>query len=256
MQANTFDWRVATDDLKPPKCFLDSETDIVNWALEPLSPKDRKLFGETEGGGQNGHHKTKHKSLDSSIMELADDISYGVHDLEDGIALGLITQDDWHKWAQNNSYIDKINRTEKLFEDPYGRKEAIGGLINHFISQAATKCNQKFNSPLLKYTVGLPPDEAQLLKALKDFAYEKLINLPNVRLLELKGRKIVIALFEAIALNPQLHLSKDSGNWDEKTLEHKARFICDYIAGMTDVHAIRLYNMIFSPGSGSIFARL
>lgn len=43
------------------------------------------------------HHKTQYKSLDCSIMELADDIAYGVHDLEDALALGLITSTDWEK---------------------------------------------------------------------------------------------------------------------------------------------------------------
>jgi len=45
------------------------------------------------------HQKTRFKSLDCSIMELADDIAYGVHDLEDAIVLGMVTRQQWSEAA-------------------------------------------------------------------------------------------------------------------------------------------------------------
>lgn len=48
------------------------------------------------------HSKTQFKTLDASIMELADDISYGVHDLEDA-CLGLITEKKFFK-VVNDEY--------------------------------------------------------------------------------------------------------------------------------------------------------
>ena len=41
--------------------------------------------------------KTQFKSLDCSIMELADDIAYGVHDLEDAIVTGVVNQHQWQE---------------------------------------------------------------------------------------------------------------------------------------------------------------
>lgn len=75
-------------NLKPPKCFLDDEKDVVDWILSELSASDRKLFGQVNSIHEK-HHETKYKGFDTSIMEIADDIAYGAHDLEDGIALGL-----------------------------------------------------------------------------------------------------------------------------------------------------------------------
>jgi dGTPase len=73
---------------KPPKCFLDSENDVVDWILNPLNESDRERFQSFERK-KDKHYKTLHKSFDCSIMDVADDIVYGVHDLEDAIALGL-----------------------------------------------------------------------------------------------------------------------------------------------------------------------
>jgi dGTPase len=75
---------------KPPKCFFDAETDVVNWVLEPFTSDDREVFCSSTP--TDTHRKPCHKSLDCSIMDLADDIAYGVHDLEDVIALGLVSE--------------------------------------------------------------------------------------------------------------------------------------------------------------------
>jgi dGTPase len=77
---------------KPPKCYHDSEQDVVDWILETLSDADRDAFQAfTPQLGK--HSKALHKSLDCAIMDAADDIAYGVHDLEDAIALDLVTRE-------------------------------------------------------------------------------------------------------------------------------------------------------------------
>ena len=46
---------------------------------------------------QSTHGKSALKSIDASIMEAADDIAYGVHDLEDAIVVGLIQRHHWEE---------------------------------------------------------------------------------------------------------------------------------------------------------------
>jgi dGTPase len=63
---------------KPPKCYLDSERDVVDWILDPLSASefasDRARF-QSFTAKPGGHAKSRHKSLDCSIMDVADDIA-------------------------------------------------------------------------------------------------------------------------------------------------------------------------------------
>lgn len=64
------------DNWTPPKCYFDEDQEIVDWILDPLSKEDRDAFqslAETPSSDTNG--KTQHKSLDASIMDVADDWS-------------------------------------------------------------------------------------------------------------------------------------------------------------------------------------
>ena len=54
---------------KPPKCYMDSEADVVSWLLDPLSVSDRTLL-QTYDRKSGKHAKARHKSFACSIMDL------------------------------------------------------------------------------------------------------------------------------------------------------------------------------------------
>ncbi len=64
---------------------------VVNWVARDIGDWEHIAFVEkTEERELNG--KTTCKSLDSSIMEMADDIAYGIHDLEDAVSLRFVNK--------------------------------------------------------------------------------------------------------------------------------------------------------------------
>lgn len=253
-------WLSQSDKQKPPKCFYDTERNVVDWIFECFSDEDRKLFLELKE--VNGKHKkTLCKSFDCSVMELADDISYSIHDLEDAISLGLITKEIWEIACQDKDdlFADFPNSeevTNNLFsKTSYERKRTIGDFVNFMISNTTIKiASNKMENPILKYNAYLNENAKTLLKFLGDFVYEKVIKSTNVQLLEFKGQKIVVELFKTLSSDPTRLLPESTKNLYKKASDQdKNRVICDYISGMTDVYATSLYEKLFLPNRGSIF---
>ncbi|MCK2041243.1 deoxyguanosinetriphosphate triphosphohydrolase family protein [Chromohalobacter sp. TMW 2.2308] len=249
------------DNIKPPKCIHDEEIDILEWVLLPFSDTDTKTFLEVKTNN-NSHHKSSHKSFDTTIMEYADDIAYGVHDLEDALALGLILKKDWDNMVEENLDRESLIAKEKDFYDAKlfsdsnkERKHAISKLVGHFIKNITITEKTSFSSPMLRYQAEMLDSEERLLGSLKHFIYENVIKKPEVQTLEYKGQQIIIRIFETLQKNPK-RLLPTSTYQKYLEAENKNRVICDYISGMTDSYATKLYHKLFSPDVGSIFDRM
>lgn len=272
----TQNWLFKSSDYKPPKCFLNSENDVVEFALELFTEADRKLFTKVKPNkttdGKPTHKKTVYKALDTTIMDLADEISYSLHDLEDAISLGMLTRSMWMDHFEKNAYLFDDCRgatfdgslqsvADSLFGESYKRKECIGMLV-HLMITSVTLDPQKgnFGSGMLRYKAMLPPAIEALRKAIFELVMVKVIKHENVQLLEFKGQKLVVELFNVLASDPMRFLSSSTREIYKKqaAISEKdgMRVICDYVSGMTDDYATRLYEKIFVPRKGSIFDRL
>ena len=252
---------------KPPKCFLDTEQEVFNWIVAPLSNTDQVRFCEYTRPTTQSHGRSLHKALDTSLMNLADDIAYGVHDFEDGIVLRLLTREHWQevaqkldpKWAEKNNLLQietmLFTRTDN---SGYSRRQGVGALVHALISSAELKLNDEFEEPLLGWNVILPEEPQRFLKALKETVSRHVIQLNTVQAATFKGRKIVLSLFDALSAEPEMLLpSSFQLLWKEaKSDLQQKRILCDFIAGMTDQYANRFYERLFLPGHGSVFDRI
>ncbi len=84
---------------------------------------------------------------------------------------------------------------------------------------------------------------------------KKVILKPELQALQFKGQQIIMKLFDAFAENPWRLLPQEVNN-DYEVQGNNLRVICDYVAGMTDISAGRLYTKLFSPSNGSMFDRI
>jgi dGTPase len=197
-------------------------------------------------------------------MELADDIAYGIHDLEDGIALNLITEKDWlnHVDLHFSDYERngiKANIVQDLFSGKNRiRKKAISYLVNYFISQIEISNRNCFTNPLLYLQAVMSESLSQELEMFKQIVVIKVIETPEVQTLVYKGQQMILRLFDALANNPKRLLERKHYEkyLSQNNENDKQRVICDYIAGDTDEYATRLYHKIFTPSNGSVFDRL
>lgn len=254
---------------KPPKCYLDCEAEVVGWILAPLPAAERDLFQSMEH--QPGRHaRTLHKSLDCSIMDCADDIAYGVHDLEDAIALDLVSRTSFVAAAQDRcpSFLDALKdkypgesendvfsrMVDGLFGGEDSRKRYIGRLVHHFLT-ALSFAEAPFGEPLLRHRVTMRAPQKAFLETLKALVVRDVIASPAVQHLEFKGQTMVVSVFEAMLADPSRLLPREVLEAVDRSGE-AARPTCDHVAGLTDTGLLKTYERLFSPRMGSVFDRL
>jgi dGTPase len=255
---------------KPPKCYMDSEHNVVDWLLEPFAASDRERLTSLKTDPEaDKHGVTAAKTLDCSIMELADDIAYGIHDFEDGVALGLIPieaterlidviRSDWGR-----SYgLDKPSVFGHQLLEPSSeggnRKAAIGALVHAMISSVGLATLDGYSDPILGTNAVLAPEAKALLKMLKEMAYRYMIGVPEIQTLEYRGGLVVMSIFEVLASEPERLLTPNflAAYTRADSDAARLRAVCDYVAGMTDPYATRIYERLFVPRQGSMFERL
>lgn len=258
---------------KPPKCYLDSEQPIVDWILEPLGAVDRERFTQLRESEGRGHAKALHKSLDCTIMDAADDIAYGVHDLEDAAALGLVDrfafmarispdlcEPFFGDMRRSERLTDAEARYDDLVDALFGgerqRKRMIGLLVSHFVRSVEIVAVDAFEEPLLRYRARVAPAVRPLLDSLQALLVETVITSARVQQIEYKGKQMVAAVFGALASDPARLLPPAAHYRERATDEGRARLICDYVASMTDGALLKTYGRLFSPGIGSAFDQI
>lgn len=255
---------IRASEWHPPKGLFESDRVIFEWLVKAFPSHDSELFvahNDAQNSENNQHSRTLYKSIDCSIMELADDIAYGVHDLEDAIVMGMVNYSEFKEmvvtpilgmdvpWLSDN--IQSLS--DRLFSsEHYERKNAIGALVNVFITAIDIKALDLFEHNLLNYNANMPIQHEEALKIFKRFVYLKVIQKPEIQLLEYKGQQVVMELFQAFSSDPERLLPENTRKrWQLAEEEGDGlRVIADYIAGMTDEFASRLYSNMFVPKRG------
>ncbi|WP_133129488.1 anti-phage deoxyguanosine triphosphatase [Legionella yabuuchiae] len=258
---------IRINDWLPPKGYFDCEQEEVDWLLSPFSGSDKILFQSlSQKPNHDTHGKAAYHSFDCSVMDIADDIAYGVHDLEDAIHLRLI---DRSKFDTNELRLllsqtplgQNISQLlDELFNsEMYIRKQVIGEMVNYFITESKLQVTHSdFENPVLKYNIILNPEARALLDYLMQFIYEHVIDSQEARTFEYGGQTVVLRLFEAISSNPSSLLdNKNRMLFNNQKDEAQAlRVVCDYIANMTDEYAYRMHERLFGFNTRTIFERL
>ncbi len=195
----------------------------------------------------------KQPSLEAQLANLADEIAYNNHDIDDGLRSGLLTTD---QLDSVDLYARHRREVEALFPNINGRR-AINETVRRMINALVVDLIQTSQANIAAASLGsiedvrnAPPliafSAAMKLEAqaLKRFLRENLYQHYLVNRMTSKAKRIVTDLFNIFMSGPQL-LPPDyqvaSGNVTEQ-----ARKVADYIAGMTDRYAMREYRRLFA----------
>jgi dGTPase len=258
---------IKINDWLPAKAYFDCEQPEIDWLLSPFTEGDRILFQSLSKKPHDTQvGKAAYHSFDCSIMNIADDIAYGVHDLEDAIHLRLInrSQLDTPKFRELVNNTSLSGHQDRLIDSLFSqelclRKQAIGEMVNYFITSTyIITTHEGFENNLLKYNIDLLQEAAALLKYLMDCIYQNVIDSQEARTFEYGGQTVVLRLFDAISSNPGSLLDNKNRELFKKAADENSayRIVCDYLANMTDEYAYRMHERLFGFNTRTIFERL
>ncbi|MCD9474424.1 MULTISPECIES: deoxyguanosinetriphosphate triphosphohydrolase family protein [Vibrionaceae] len=201
------------------------------------------------------------KSIDAEIMDLADEIAYAAHDLEDALSSGMITlgevvhefkiSDDFKSAYSIMSDIEReaqevaMNANRTGTSEEYAivlRKELTSKIVNRLCGDIG----------LVNGVLGYK-NYAKLAEGLKKLLFKAILRKKDIQLYERRGEQIIRGLFEVysdekynkdnILLPPELRSQNDC----------KTRLVTDYISGMMDSYAAQEYEKFFGKGSADRF---
>ncbi|WP_323018905.1 deoxyguanosinetriphosphate triphosphohydrolase [Castellaniella sp.] len=189
-------------------------------------------------------------SLEAQLTNLADEIAYNNHDIDDGLRSGLIAVPQLLDLDIFATHHAQVRRRYPDVDSKRLVSEVIRAMINTLVldltqTTAANIARLQPDSvdavragpPLAAFS---DPLRAQA-DALKQFLLNNLYRHAQVMRMTYKARRIVRDLFGAFRDDPRL--LADEYRRDDSVAQ--ARAIADYIAGMTDRYAIREHHAIF-----------
>ncbi len=192
-------------------------------------------------------------NLEAQIANVADELAYSAHDLDDGLRSGMLTPQMLNGIAIWEILIDSIKWRGPALEDMI-RHQLIRQLIGKEVTDLVTATDAKLKdsgvqSPLdiqkLSHNVIVFSEEmSNRNRELKDFLYNKMYRHYRVVRMQIKAEQILEDLFNAYHDEPATLPNQFQEYIDQRGLE---RTICDYIAGMTDRYAIEEHQKLFNP---------
>lgn len=225
------------------KFLYPDQQDILSWVHS--NPRLDKL-------AQAG---TQIRPIECAIMDLADDIAYTTSDLFDGVKQSLLTPEQVQEFW-NNQYLHASQKlrddVDQVLRNKFPMSRFIASLIGRWIYSISIEMLEEpfIDTPRYKYGLKMDEESHSELMALRALNYNLIYNSDYVKKPESKGVEILEELFlyyrnvifeQRDALENLPLPAGISDNFDEN---QQMRMICDFVAGMTDNHAIRLHSYL------------
>lgn len=190
-------------------------------------------------------------SLEAQVANLADEIAYNNHDVDDGLRSGLITLEQLETVPLVAAQLKEVRHAYPNLPERRVVHETVRRMINTLVTDLIRQSESNINlhSPAsleevrsAPAMIAYSPEINEQQRALKNFLRINLYRHYRVLRMSAKAQRIISDLFgifmaDSRLLPPQF----------QSLAEHdRARAVADYIAGMTDRYAIREHRRIFA----------
>ncbi len=190
--------------------------------------------------------------LEAQLANLADEIAYNNHDLDDGLRAGLLSIEELGAVDLFREQHDRVCRNHPGIDRRALIHETVRGMINQVVTDLVDTSRLQLEAaqpdsidavreqrqPLIRFST--PIAEQHL--ALKRYLHQSLYQHESVQLMTVRAHQVVRGLFERFMADPQAmpeEHARRALQWQQESGdEGKARAVADYVAGMTDRYAL------------------
>jgi dGTPase len=214
--------------------------------------------------------KNRRPSLEAQVANLADEIAYNNHDVDDGLRSGLVTLEQLETVPLVAAQLNEVRRAYPDLSERRVVHETVRRMINTLVTdllrqseaniaaQGLATLDDVRNAPAL---IAYSPEINEMQRALKNFLRIHLYRHYRVLRMSAKAQRIISDLFgifmeDSRLLPPQFQQRAGNGEAvgypaasplrGSLAEQDRARGVADYIAGMTDRYAIREHRRIFA----------
>jgi dGTPase len=219
--------------------------------LKHCSLNNAKLLGDV---GERFINKAQ-PSLEAQLTNLADEIAYNNHDVDDGLRSGLITLE---QLEQVTLFADNLNKVRAQYPELTGRRlihETVRRMINALVVDLCAQSNTNItnaapktiddvrnNAMLISFSPAMREQQTELKRFLRTNLYQHY----RVNRMTSKAQRIVRELFQIFMQDLKLMPDEFQQRAKLDSPTDQARAVADYIAGMTDRYAIKEYQRLFT----------
>ena len=189
-------------------------------------------------------------SLEAQITNLADEIAYNNHDVDDGLRSGLITLEQLAEVRLFSSHLDKVKAMYPNLDGRRAIHETVRGMINTLVSDLIQQTEKNIQVSSIqsiddvRAAPALAAFSSEMLeqqRELKTFLHKHLYRHYRVMRMSAKAHRIIKELFMAFLSDNRLLPPQ----YQQQAEVDQARAVADYVAGMTDRYAIKEYRRLF-----------
>lgn len=205
--------------------------------------------------------KRTQPGLEAQLVNVADEIAYNNHDVDDGLRAGLITVEQLSEIVLFREQREAVQAQYAALSGARMVHEVIRRMINRQVVDLVETSRNRLDAAAPRdisevragreALIGFGEEMQSLNQELKRFLRHNVYQHHRVYRMASKSQRIIRALFEAFMNDPKLlpptHQAKVRSSERQFGDPGRARAVADYVAGMTDRFAIVEYGRIFDP---------
>lgn len=225
--------------------------------LKHCSLRNARELGEL---GKRFLEKTQ-PGLEAQVVDIADEIAYNNHDVDDGLRSELLAVDQLRDVTLFSEQYDEVRRRYPDIAPRRAIYETVRRMINCVVTDLIENSRRLIKKSKIKHIedvrrhpvplIAYTPEVSGKSHELKRFLRQNLYAHERVTRMMAEAVQVVRDLFSAFMQDPRLLPSQYQDKLrEQQKASERARIVADYIAGMTDRYALRERARLLSPAPG------